>query len=215
MQALRKRVQESYQRALSDPTRKLGRQTESALTILQTGKMISQLKKACQMLFVSTQISKTCCEAFTQAGAFNILFDLLKSCNRSTPHQELLRLALIVLLNAGRHMHLAPVMSTAPEATEILLDLLQTFRDKKPIFVLSTELLCRLVHCSPAIKEQCNSPLYRKRIDAIHAIVKRKQGSTTAHSEIQGFERYVAGKAYDSIEPLHVLEHLRCLLGQR
>lgn len=43
------------------------------------------------MLFVSTNHSTKCCEAFTYAGAFKILFDLMKSCNRSTPHQELLR----------------------------------------------------------------------------------------------------------------------------
>jgi hypothetical protein len=61
-------------------------------------------------------------------------------------------LALIVLLNASRYAKLAPEMATAPEATEILVDLLQNFRDKKPIFVLATELLCRLVHCSITIK---------------------------------------------------------------
>jgi abnormal spindle-like microcephaly-associated protein len=96
LQALRKRIFESQQRAAADPTRILGRQTQSALVMLQTGKMVSQLKKACQMLFVSTQISARCCEAFTHAGAFNILFDLLKSCNRSTPHQELLRYVIFI-----------------------------------------------------------------------------------------------------------------------
>lgn len=62
---------------------------------------------------------------------------------------------------------------------------------------------------------QCNSPLYRKRIDAIHAIVKRKSGSKDKEPTVGviDFERYTAGQAYDSIEPLHVLDHLRSLLA--
>lgn len=68
---------------------------EVALQVLQSGKMISQLLKACQTLELSTQLSRYCGEAFAQAGASRILFALIRSCNRSTPHQELLRYAYI------------------------------------------------------------------------------------------------------------------------
>lgn len=62
-----------------------------ALQQLQKGKMISQLLKACATLELSTQLSKKCSEAFAKSGASKILFALIRSCNRSTPHQELLR----------------------------------------------------------------------------------------------------------------------------
>ena len=89
---LRSRIKASDIRARADPSLHLGKQTQNALHILQTGKMISQLLKACQTLQLSTSLSRRCCEAFAQAGAASILFSLLRSCNRSTPHQELLRL---------------------------------------------------------------------------------------------------------------------------
>jgi abnormal spindle-like microcephaly-associated protein len=91
LQQLLKRIKEADSRARADPSLKLGKQTSAALKVLQTGKMISQLLKACQTLELSTSLSRYCCEAFAQAGAPNILFSLLRSCNRSTPHQELLR----------------------------------------------------------------------------------------------------------------------------
>lgn len=89
--ALRLRIQQAERRAIADPSLRLGKQTIAALHTLQSGKMISQLLKACQTLQLSTQLSRYCCEAFAQAGAAAILFGLLRSCNRSTPHQELLR----------------------------------------------------------------------------------------------------------------------------
>lgn len=38
----------------------------AALHVLQTGKMISQLLKACQTLELSTQLSRRCCDAFAK-----------------------------------------------------------------------------------------------------------------------------------------------------
>lgn len=88
---IRNRIKAAELKALKDPTLMLGRQTKHALTVLQTGKMISHILKSCQTLELSTQLSKRCCEAFAHADAADILIALLRSCNRSTPHQELLR----------------------------------------------------------------------------------------------------------------------------
>lgn len=147
-----KRIKAADARAAADPSLKLGKQTMAALKVLQTGKMISQLLSACQTLELSSQVSRYCCEAFAQAGASDILFSLLRSCNRSTPHQELLRIALVVLLNVARHEHLAARVALAEDSTESLVDLMQMFRDKKALFILATELLARLVHASEASK---------------------------------------------------------------
>ena len=75
----------------NDPALRLGNKTREALQILQKGKMISHVFKACQVLETSTYFSLPCCQSFVHASAATILFDLIKSCNRSTPHQELLR----------------------------------------------------------------------------------------------------------------------------
>jgi abnormal spindle-like microcephaly-associated protein len=95
--AMRLRIQAAEAKARADPSLRLGKQTVAALHTLQTGKMISALLKACQVLQLSTQVSRYCCEAFAQAEAASILFGLLRSCNRSQPHQELLRYTKIIM----------------------------------------------------------------------------------------------------------------------
>jgi len=132
------RIQLAEQRALADPSLRLGKQTQMALHTLQSssGKMISSLLKACQTLELSTQLSHRCSRAFAEAGASKVLFTLIRSCNRSTPHQELLKHALVVLLHVARHHDLASSVATTAgaEAADTLIDLMQMFRDKKSIF---------------------------------------------------------------------------------
>lgn len=57
-----------------------------------------------------------------------------------------------MLLNVGRHAHLAAVLALAPDSTDALVDLMQMFRDKKKIFVLAAELLNRLVNANDATR---------------------------------------------------------------
>eukprot|EP01031_Cornospumella_fuschlensis_P027677 gene27677-33426_t len=200
------RVRESAKQALSSPHTVLGKQTLHALEMLQRGRMISELKRACQMLFVSTNHSTKCCEAFTYAGAFKILFDLMKSCNRSTPHQELLRLALIVLQNASRHEHLAREMGKAPYVLDILLDLLQTYRDKHTLFLLGGGLLLRLCVCSDELRQACMGAGVLKRIQGIYMVVKRRGvgavGGTASKKAAEDKEQ----------DPLQLLEQILALL---
>ena len=151
---MRSTLKECEIKAKANPNQCLGKRTLAALQVLQNGKMISHLLKACQTLELSTQLSRPCCESFAHAGAASILFTLLRSCNRSTPHQELLRIALIVLLNVGRHEHLAPILAASPDSTDALIDLMQMFRDKKSIFILASELLARLISASEDTKVQ-------------------------------------------------------------
>ena len=146
------RIAEAEKRSIVEPSLRLGMQTKYSLETLQSGKMISHLLKACQMLELSTQVSVRCCQAFTDAQASSILFGLIRSCNRSTPHQEILRHALVVLLNVARHTHLASFVAQSPESTDVLVDLMQMFRDKQPIFSLSCELLGRLAAASEVTK---------------------------------------------------------------
>lgn len=174
VQVALRRIRRADERAQAEPSMRLGRRTEFALSILQKGKMISQLIKACQHLEASTEHSLECCESFAQAGAAKVLFGLLRSCNRSTPQQELLRIALVVLLNVARHHHLAASLATVPESTDALVDLLQMFRDKNSIFLLTAELLTRLAYSSSATRDTCNKAVYRKRLEGIQHILERK-----------------------------------------
>ena len=184
-----KRIQLAEQRALADPSLRLGKQTQMALHTLQScsGKMISSLLKACQTLELSTQLSHRCSRAFAEAGASKVLFTLIRSCNRSTPHQELLKHALVVLLHVARHHDLAPAVATAAvaDAADTLIDLMQMFRDKKSIFGKASELLCRLIAASKEIRTTCTSVDYKKRLDGILHIVERKHRLEAKVAKIQ------------------------------
>lgn len=173
--AIHARIEIANLSAKENPSLQMGKRTQDALVVLQTGKMISKVLKSCQILELSTQLSVRCCEAFAKASASSILFGLIRSCNRSTPHQELLKHALVVLLNVGRRDHLASIVAEAPEATEVLVDLMQMFRDKSSIFCLACELLCRLVSASDNVKSIVNSSESRKRIDGLLQIMERKK----------------------------------------
>ena len=62
------------------------------------------------------------------------------------------RISLVILLHVGRHPALAPLVAQSEDCCDVLVDLMQMFRDKKSIFVLAAELLSRLIHASPAVK---------------------------------------------------------------
>lgn len=64
---------------------------KQALDLLHKGKMISHHMKACQYLLTYTSYSKEICELFVYTNSTTILFNLLLTCNRSPPHQELLK----------------------------------------------------------------------------------------------------------------------------
>jgi len=65
---------------------------------------------------------------------------------------------LVVLLNVARHDQLAAFVAQSSDSTDVLVDLMQMFRDKKPIFCLSCELLGRLAAASATTKVRPPSP---------------------------------------------------------
>lgn len=140
------------EKSRADPTQRLGHLTSNALRILKKGKMISSIYKACHTLDTATRFSIKCCGAFTTAGATKALLNLIRSCNRSTPHQEILRLSISILLNVVRHHNLAIAVAVDFDGTDVVVDLMQMFRDKDVVFNSSCELLGCMVRASDVIK---------------------------------------------------------------
>jgi len=171
---MRKRIIASELKAKANPSLKLGKLTQGALKSIQSSRMISASLKACQVLELSTQVSTKCCEAFAVSNSSLILFGLIQTSNRSEPQQELLKLALIILLNVARHDDLAQHVGKCQVATDTLVDLMTNFRDKKSIFCLACELLCRLISASSSTKAVCNRTEYRTRLDKLSVIMTSK-----------------------------------------
>ena len=187
LKLLRLKIKQADVNAKNDPLLQIGALTTSALTTIQNGKMISSLIEACKTLELSTSVSYRCASAFASTStttsstisstgndddndndgpstnASEILINMIKSCNRSKPHQELLKHALVILLHVARHDDLAPKVAETSTCVNVMVDLMQMFRDKSSIFGLSCELLCRLIKASNNVKNACNSSEISKR----------------------------------------------------
>merc|ERR1711957_349372 len=98
----------------------LGSRTAAALLMLQTSKRLTEIMNAVMILEVSTRLSKRCCNSFAKAGASEIMYNLIQSCNRSLPHMEMLHYILTTLSNVSDHSELVCYVATA-SSVEILL----------------------------------------------------------------------------------------------
>ena len=107
----------------------------------------SEIMNAVMILEVSTRLSKRCCNSFAKAGASEIMYNLIQSCNRSLPHMEMLHYILTTLSNVSDHSKLVCYVATA-SSVEILLDIIQMFRDKENMFSLASIMMERILFSS-------------------------------------------------------------------
>jgi hypothetical protein len=54
------------------------------------------------LLDVATRLSSACCEKFVSVNAVHVIYRLMKGCNRSQPHMELLKYSVTILLNLAK-----------------------------------------------------------------------------------------------------------------
>jgi abnormal spindle-like microcephaly-associated protein len=78
---------------------------------------------------------------FADHGATAMIYGLIRSCNRSQPHVELVVTALSILKNLSSHESTIYALIEPKEAIEVLLETCQNFRDKQRIFALGVVLL--------------------------------------------------------------------------
>lgn len=138
------RIQLANERAEADPRLRLGFRTQAALEALTKSTRLAEIMMAICTLETATRYSEKCCIAFAQAGAPATLFDLIRTCNRSLPHVELLHRILQTMWNVAKYKGALPSMATLT-GVEVFLDLVQMFRDKDGVFCLAVSLLERVV----------------------------------------------------------------------
>jgi len=167
------RIRSANEKALSQPQFTLSERTSSALQSLQTSKRLAEIMRAVITLEVSTRLSKTCCISVAEANAPRTLYSLIRSCNRSLPHIELLQFVLMTLVNISNHSSLLPSVATQ-ESIDVTLDLVQMFRDKEIIFCLTTLLLERIALSDKKFLLRCAKRESERRIRGVHSMTQRK-----------------------------------------
>ncbi|TFJ87164.1 hypothetical protein NSK_001496 [Nannochloropsis salina CCMP1776] len=166
---LRQRIHDAAVRAGNDPSLRISVRHSTALEVLLMGRSCAQILRSCMTLVVSTSLARECCEALVKVEGLPKLLAVIRSCNRSKPHMEVLRHVLRILENVALHPPFLNALAEAPSAVETLVELLQTYRPDDHVFVPAGRLLLRACDCESGS---------HARADLTHVNVQRRlQGS--------------------------------------
>jgi abnormal spindle-like microcephaly-associated protein len=195
-------------RARQNPNMRLGVRTASALVVLQDSIRLAEIMNAVATLETSTRLSRNCCIAFAECNAPEIVYSLIRTCNRSLPHVELLHYVLLTLMNVASHKELLwRVFSD--DSVDIFMDLVQMFRDKDNVFNLATSLLHNAVLSNSDLKNRCATSENIKRMKGVHSLCARKLSLTT--TRVSRASRRSVG-SLDKKQGVHVLKNIIHLL---
>lgn len=146
------RLKEANLRATKSPKLQLRARTLAALDVLQSSKSLAELMAALCTLEMSTRFSQACCVSFAHAKCQDVLFGLIRQCNRSRPHVQLLTYIVLTLRNVAQYDTLLTYIAVVPRFVDVLLDLVQQFRDKDEIFSIASPLLERCIKFDEEVK---------------------------------------------------------------
>jgi abnormal spindle-like microcephaly-associated protein len=99
---------------------------------------------------VTTRLSDVCCLELVEHCAVPVIFRLIRSCNRSVPHMEIVKYSINVLLNLGKYEETREAVFSEEGSISCLIELLQVYREKSIIFNKTCTLLgvlCYNVKC--------------------------------------------------------------------
>ena len=170
-----------------------------AVSTLQHSKKMGDLTEAAQALVELTKDSIELCNKLVQTDALNVFFSLIQSCNRSAAHQELLKNCLATVEHIAAKKTFGCQVAQVDEAIEILLDILQLFRDKKVVFISACNVLHACVRTSSNARSKCEGSDFRKRLDGIRLIMDRK---ARLDSRLQSLKAGSASSENDALESI-------------
>ena len=177
----------------------LGERIHNSLTILNYPYVsIQQIVLALSDLDTVTRLSPECCRRFAREEAVNILYKFIMNCNRSIPHQDLIKLCLKVFLNLAKYSVTSHVIIDLDEETNnklnILLTLLQSYQTSNPMIFVYVCVILSLLTQSEQIKLfLSNQAGFIKKLQAIHSLLDRrvqlKQKQTFGGKDLAGAVR--------------------------
>ncbi|KAM7387713.1 hypothetical protein PAMP_023934 [Pampus punctatissimus] len=162
---------------------KLCNKTSSALDYLLRYKHFSYILEALKNLETATRLSPECCERLVESAATNVIFTLIRCCNRSVPCMDVITYSIQILLNLSKYHKTIEAVFSVENSVETLLDLLQRYREKAgdkvaekggSIFTKACFLLALLLQDKQRAVEVMKSPKVLDRIRSIYRLTARK-----------------------------------------
>ncbi|XP_037325617.2 abnormal spindle-like microcephaly-associated protein [Pungitius pungitius] len=162
---------------------KLCNKTSSALDYLLRYKHFSYILEALRKLETATRLSPECCERLAESGATNVIFTLIRCCNRSVPCMEVITYSIQILLNLSKYHKTIEAVYRVDNFVETLLDLLQRYREKAgdkvaekggSIFTKACFLLALHLQDESRAAEVTKLPKALDRLRSIYRLTARK-----------------------------------------
>uniref|UniRef100_A0A3Q4I3K6 Abnormal spindle-like microcephaly-associated protein homolog n=1 Tax=Neolamprologus brichardi TaxID=32507 RepID=A0A3Q4I3K6_NEOBR len=173
---------------------KLCNKTSSALDYLLRYKHFSYILEALKNLETATRLSPECCERLVESGATNVIFTLIRCCNRSVPCMDVITFSIQILLNLSKYHKTIEAVYSVENSVETLLDLLQRYREKAgdkvaekggSIFTKACFLLALLLQDKQRTEEVKKLPKVLDRIHSIYRLTARKHKMDTERTIIK------------------------------
>ncbi|XP_017287365.2 abnormal spindle-like microcephaly-associated protein homolog, partial [Kryptolebias marmoratus] len=145
--------------------------------------LLSYILEALKNLETATRLSPECCERLVESGATSVLFTLIRCCNRSIPCMNIITLSIQVLLNLSKYHKTVKAVYSVDSSVEMLLDLLQRYREKAgdkvaekggSIFTKTCFLLALLLQDKHRAEEVKKIPKALDRLCSIYKLTARK-----------------------------------------
>ncbi|XP_038571070.1 abnormal spindle-like microcephaly-associated protein [Micropterus salmoides] len=162
---------------------KLCNKTSSALDYLLRYKHFSYILESLKNLETATRLSPECCERLVESGATNVIFTLIRCCNRSVPCMDVITYSIQILLNLSKYHKTIEAVYSVENSVETLLDMLQRYREKAgdkvaekggSIFTKACFLLALLLQDQHRAVEVMKLPKVLDRIQSIYRLTARK-----------------------------------------
>jgi len=167
----RKRIESAN--AAATESMKLCNRTRSAVDFLLQCQNISRLVGALVNLEVVTRLSEVCCQQVVKDGALPVIFKVIKKCNRSLPHLEVIKYSLAILYNVVKYPSVYRAVYEEQDSIDTLVELLVNFRDKNFVFSKTCCLLDVLCRDSSIAQDIRNMTKIVEVIKSVHKIAER------------------------------------------
>jgi abnormal spindle-like microcephaly-associated protein len=169
---IRRRAREANARF--HPKLTLAARTSSALEILLTHKQLAYVLRACENLDVATKLSHHCCVKLVTEGAVPIIFQLIRSCNRSAPHTAVLVRALHIVAHLTVCAETVDAVASEASTLDLLVGLIQMYRDNEEVLSVCVDVLSALAKDSERLRALKAEQSALDRIPKILQILERK-----------------------------------------
>jgi len=161
---------------------KYEKHTAKAIKVLRKSALFPEVMEAVLTLQKTTSKSIESCKLLLKARGQDNLLSFLASCNRSSPHLELVRVILHIFTNISGHQAFLSML-VGRQSSSILTDVVQMFRDKSDIFELSTSLLETFVRSDAFIMSEYSSRELRRCLRGVLSL-SRKRASARSSPEL-------------------------------